>query len=197
MGGSAKEQLDLLEEKIKLTLRPLINSINTWGMNRERRIQLDALLLEISEMRQIVDRLLDEEDSTEGEIRLAGLVDHLYSLVKGVGVQVNLQERRKEKREDLPPEEGTADESSIAKDIRILNISMGGMRIHSPVSIKVGVELRTKLNSERHGVIPLRGEVVWSRPKQGGEGCIIGVHFSEMEEDVRNALGSFLDEREK
>jgi hypothetical protein len=197
MGGSAKEQLDLLDEKIKLALRPLINNINTSGMNRERRIQLDSLLLEISDLRQIVESLLDQDDSTEGEIRLAGLVDHLNSLIKGAGVQVNLPERRQENQEDLAPEEGAVDEIATAKDIRILNISMGGMRVHSPVPIKLGIELRTRLNSARHGVIPLRGEVVWSRPKQGGEGYIIGVHFSELEENVRNALGSFLDESEE
>ena len=86
MGGPAKEQLDLLDQRIKLTLRPLINSINISGMNRERRIQLDQLLLEISELQQTVDGLLEHEGSTEGETLLAGLVDYLYSLIRGAQI---------------------------------------------------------------------------------------------------------------
>jgi hypothetical protein len=65
MGGSAKEQLDLLEQKIKFTLRPLINTINTSGMNRERRNQLDDLLLEISNLQRTVEKHVDQEGSTE------------------------------------------------------------------------------------------------------------------------------------
>jgi hypothetical protein len=197
MGGSVKEQLDLLEQKIKFTLRPLINSINTSGMNRERRVQLDNLLLEISTLHQNVESHVEQERSTESRIRLTGLVDYLYSLIKGAGIQVNLPERREHSRNELPPEELISDETSESKDIKILNISMGGMRMHSPTNLKVGSVFRTKLNSSRHGVIPLRGEVVWSRPKQNGGGYIIGVHFSQMNEAVLEALESFLNERDE
>ena len=69
--------------------------------------------------------------------------------------------------------------------------------MHSPTKLKVGSVFRTKLNSSRHGVIPLKGEVVWSRPKQNGGGYIIGVHFSQMDEAVLEALESFVNERDE
>ncbi len=194
MGGSAKEQLDLLEQKIKFTLRPLLNSISTSGMNRERKNQLDSLLLEISNLQQTVESRVEQEGSTESRIRLTGLVDSFYSLIKGMGIQVDLPERRQHPRSDILLDEQAVDEASKSKDIRILNISMGGMRLHSLTKLKVGSVFRTKLTSSRHGVIPLRGEVVWSRPKDQGEGYIIGVHFAPMSEDVLRALRSFLDE---
>ena len=61
MGGTAKENLELLEQKIKFTLRPLINTINTSGMNRERKSQLDALLLEISDLRSNLEAHFEQE----------------------------------------------------------------------------------------------------------------------------------------
>ena len=71
---------------------------------------------------------------------------------------------------------------------------MGGMRLHSLTKLKVGSIFHTKLNSSRHGTIPLKGEVVWSRPKDKGEGYIVGVHFLPMKEDIRRALANFLEE---
>jgi len=50
------------------------------------------------------------------------------------------------------------------------------------------------LNSSRHGAIPVKGEVVWSRPKDKGEGYIVGVHFSPMKEDELKVLADFLEE---
>lgn len=194
MGGSAKEKLDLLEQKIKFTLRPLINNINTSGMNRKRRIQLDNLLLEISNLEQSIESYLEEEVSTESKIRLTSLVDYLYSLIKSSNIQVKLPERRQHPRSDVPIDEKLVDGVSRAKNIRILNLSMGGMRFHSLTNLKVGSVFHTKLNSSRHGIIALRGEVIWSRPKQDGEGYIIGVHFLPMESDVLKALASFLEE---
>jgi hypothetical protein len=35
---------------------------------------------------------------------------------------------------------------------------------------------------------------VWSRPKDKGEGYIVGVHFLPMKEDVLKALAIFLEE---
>ena len=75
MGGTAKENLDLLEQKIKFTLRPLINTINTSGMNRERKSQLDTLLLEISDLQHNLETHFEQEGSTEDKIRLTSLVD--------------------------------------------------------------------------------------------------------------------------
>jgi hypothetical protein len=196
MGGSAKEQLDLLEQKIKFTLRPLINTINTSGMNRERRNQLDDLLLEISNLQRTVEKHVDQEGSTESRIRLTGVVDYLYSLIKGEGIRVDLPERRQHPRDDLLRDEESADEIYESKDIRILNISKGGMRLHTMTELKVGSVFRTELNSSRYGVIPLKGEVIWSRPKDQGEGYIVGVHFSSMDEDVLKTLKSTLDEFE-
>ena len=194
MGDSIKEQLDLLEQRMKFSLRPLINSINTSGMNRERRIQLDDLLLEISNLCKSIESYLPQKGSTETKTRLASLVDYLYHLIKGLGIQVELPERRQHPRDELPQEEHTTNKIPETKDIRILNISLGGMRLHSLVPIRVGSVFRTKLNSLRHGLIPVEGEVVWSRPKQDGEGHIIGVHFLPMNEDLMNALESFLKE---
>ena len=93
MGGPAKEKLDLLEQKIKFTLRPLITTINTSGINRERRIELNNLLLEISDLQQSIENHLNQEESTESNMRLAGLVDSFYSLIKGAGIKVDLPER--------------------------------------------------------------------------------------------------------
>ena len=128
MGGSPKkEQLDLLEQKIKFTLRPLINTINTSGMNRERRIQLDTLLLEISNLQQSLESRVEQEGSTETKIRLAGLVDSLYSLIKGAGIQVSLPERRQESRSHLAQGQEAAEIDLSAKSITIHNLSMGGI----------------------------------------------------------------------
>jgi hypothetical protein len=197
MGGSPKkEQLDLLEQKIKFTLRPLINTINTSGMNRERRIQLDTLLLEIFNLCKSIESHLEQQASTESKTRMAGLVDYLYSLTKGLDIQVELPERRQHPRDELSRDEQTPEKTSDTRDIRIVNISLGGMRLYSLAPMKVGSVFRTKLNSLRHGVIPLKGEVIWSRPKQNGEGHIIGVHFLPMDADVVNALKSFLEERD-
>jgi hypothetical protein len=127
---------------------------------------------------------------------LTGVVDYLYSLIKGEGIRVDLPERRQHPRDDLLRDEESADEIYESKDIRILNISKGGMRLHTMTELKVGSVFRTELNSSRYGVIPLKGEVIWSRPKDQGEGYIVGVHFSSMDEDVLKTLKSTLDEFE-
>jgi len=194
MGGTAKANLDLLEQKIKFTLRPLINTINTSGMNRERKSQLDTLLLEISGLQQNLETHFEQEGSTEDKIRLASLVDYLYSLTKGASVKVQLPERREYPRSDIRVEVQPTDETSQAKSIRILNLSIGGMRLHSLSELKVGSVFKTKLNSSRHGSILLQGEVLWSRPKQNGEGYIVGVHFLPMDGEQEKTLRSFLEE---
>ena len=194
MGGPIKEQLDLLEQKIKFTLRPLINIISTAGMNRERRIQLDTLLLEISNLYESIAGHPEQQGSVATKSRLAGLVDYFYSLLKGLDIKVELTERRQHFRDELPRDEDIRDKRPDTKDIRILNVSLGGMRLHSLMPIKVGSVFRTKLNSKYHGVIPVEGEVVWSRPKHNGDGHIIGVHFLPMDEDKMKALESFLEE---
>jgi hypothetical protein len=194
MGGPTKEKLDLLEQKIKFTLRPLVNSINTSGINRERKVQLDDLLLEISNLRENIEDRLEEGGSTEDKTRLTNLVDYLYALIKGASIQVKLPERREHPRQSVSVGEELFDQALQEKDIRILNLSMGGMRLHSLTKLKVGSIFHTKLNSSRHGSIPLKGEVVWSRPKENGEGYIVGVHFLAMEEDVLKALAIFLEE---
>jgi hypothetical protein len=194
MGGTAKENLDLLEQKIKFTLRPLLNTINTSGMNRERKSQLDTLLLEISGLQHNLETYFKQEGSTEDKIRLTSLVDYLYSLIKGASVKVQLPERREYPRSDIQVEVQSTDETSQAKGIRILNLSIGGMRLHSLSELKVGSVFKTKLNSSRHGSILLQGEVIWSRPKQNGEGYIVGVHFLPMDEEQEKTLRSFLEE---
>jgi len=194
MGGTAKENLDLLEQKIKFTLRPLLNAINTSGMNRERKSQLDTLLLEISGLQHSLETHFEQEGSTEDKIRLTSLVDYLYSLIKGASVKVQLPERREYPRSDIQVEVQSTDETSQAKSIRILNLSIGGMRLHSLSELKVGSVFKTKLNSSRHGSILLQGEVIWSRPKQNGEGYIVGVHFLPMDGEQERTLRSFLEE---
>lgn len=194
MGGTAKENLDLLEQKIKFTLRPLINTINTSGMNRERKSQLDTLLLEISDLQHNLETHFEQEGSTEDKIRLTSLVDHLYSLIKGTSVKVQLPERREYPRSDIQVDVQPTDETSQVKGIQIINLSIGGMRLHSLSELKVGSVFKTKLNSSRHGIILLRGEVLWSRPKQNGEGYIVGVHFLPMDEEEEKTLRSFLEE---
>jgi hypothetical protein len=194
MGGTAKENLDLLEQKIKFTLRPLINTINTSGMNRERKSQLDTLLLEISDLQRNLEVHFEQGGSTEDKSRLTSLVDYLYSLIKGTNVKVQLPERREYPRSDIQVEMQPTDETSQTKDIRILNLSMGGMRLHSLSELKVGSVFKTKLNSSRHGIILLRGEVLWSRPKQNGEGYIVGVHFLPMDGEEEKTLKNFLEE---
>jgi hypothetical protein len=194
MGGTAKENLDLLEQKIKFTLRPLINTINTSGMNRERKSQLDTLLLEISDLQRNLEVHFEQGGSTEDKSRLTSLVDYLYSLIKGMNVKVQLPERREYPRSDIQVEMQPTDETSQTKDIRILNLSMGGMRLHSLSELKVGSVFKTKLNSSRHGIILLRGEVLWSRPKQNGEGYIVGVHFLPMDGEEEKTLKNFLEE---
>jgi hypothetical protein len=194
MGGTAKENLDLLEQKIKFTLRPLINTINTSGMNRERKSQLDTLLLEISDLQGNLEAHFEQEGSTEDKSRLTSLVDYLYSLIKGTSVKVQLPERREYPRRDIQVQLQPTDETSQIKDIRILNLSMGGMRLHSLSELKVGSVFKTKLNSSRHGIILLRGEVLWSRPKQNGEGYIVGVHFLPMDREEEKTLRNFLEE---
>ena len=194
MGGPTKDKLDLLEKKIKFTLRPLINSINTSGINRERRTQLDDLLLEISNLQESIENDLERDRSTEDNTRLISLVNYLYALTKGASIQVKLPERRQYTRQSVPEGEELVAQLSQKKDIRILNLSMGGMRLHSLTKLKVGSIFHTTLNSSRHGTIPLKGEVVWSRPKQNGEGYIVGVHFLPMKKDVLKALASFLEE---
>ena len=194
MGGPAKEKLDLLEQKIRFSLRPLINTINTSGINRERRTELNNLLLEISELQQDIEDHLKQEESTESNIRLTGLVDSLYSLIKGTDIKVDLPERREHNRNEVEEVEHFVDEGSKIRGTRILNLSMGGMRLHTLSKLKVGSVFHTKLNSSRHGTIPLRGEVVWSRPKDKGEGYIVGIHFLPMDIDASKALKGFLEE---
>ena len=194
MGGTVKENLELLEQKIKFTLRPLINTINTSGMNRERKSQLDNLIIYISNIQQNLEAHFEQEGSTEDKIRLTSLVDYLDSLIKGASVKVQLPERREYPRSDIQVEMQPTDETSQAKDIRILNLSMGGMRLHSLSELKVGSVFKTKLNSSRHGSILLRGEVLWSRPKQNGEGYIVGVHFLSMDGEEEKTLSNFLEE---
>ena len=194
MGGTAKENLDLLEQKIKFTLRPLINTINTSGMNRERKSQLDTLLLEISDLQHNLETHFEQEGSTEDKIRLTSLVDYLYSVIKGASVKVQLPERREYPRSDIQVDVQSTDETSQAKSIQILNLSMGGMRLHSLSELKVGSVFKTKLNSSRHEVLLLGGEVLWSRPKENGEGYIVGVHFLSMDGEEEKTLGNFLEE---
>jgi hypothetical protein len=194
MGGPTKEELDLLEQKIKFTLRPLINSINTSGINRERKTQLDDLLLEISNLQESIEDHLERDWSTEDNTRLTSLVDHLYALIKSASIQVKLPERRRHTRQSVSEGEELVAQVSQGKDIRILNLSMGGMRLHSLTKLRVGSIFHTKVNSSRQGTIPLKGEVVWSRPKENGEGYIVGVHFLPMKEDVLKALANFLEE---
>jgi hypothetical protein len=194
MGGPTKEELDLLEQKIKFTLRPLINSINTSGINRERKTQLDDLLLEISNLQESIEDHLERDWSTEDNTRLTSLVDHLYALIKSASIQVKLPERRRPPRQSVSEGEELVAQVSQGKDIRILNLSMGGMRLHSLTKLRVGSIFHTKVNSSRQGTIPLKGEVVWSRPKENGEGYIVGVHFLPMKEDVLKALANFLEE---
>ena len=194
MGGPTKEKLDLLEQKIKFTLRPLINSINTSGINRERKTQLDDLLLEISNLQGSIENHLLRDSSIEDKTRLTSLVDYLYALIKSASIQVMLPERRRYPRQMVSEGEELLAQVSQGKKIRILNLSMGGMRLHSLTKLKVGSIFQTKLNSSRHGTIPLKGEVVWSRPKDKGEGYIVGVHFLPMKEEVSKALTNFLEE---
>lgn len=194
MGGPTKEELDLLEQKIKFTLRPLINSINTSGINRERKTQLDDLLLEISNLQESIEDHLERDWSTEDNTRLTSLVDHLYALIKSASIQVKLPERRQHPRQSVSEGEELVAQVSQGKNIRILNLSMGGMRLHSLTKLRVGSIFHTKVNSSRQGTIPLKGEVVWSRPKENGEGYIVGVHFLPMKEDVLKALANFLEE---
>ena len=194
MGGPTKEKLDLLEQKIKFTLRPLINSINTSGINRERKTQLDDLLLEISNLQESIEDHLERDWSTEDNTRLTSLVDYLYALIKSASIQVKLPERRQHPRQSVSEGEELVAQVSQGKNIRILNLSMGGMRLHSLTKLRVGSIFHTKLNSSRHGTIPLEGEVVWSRPKENGEGYIVGVHFLPMKEDVLKALANFLQD---
>ena len=194
MGGPTKEKLDLLEQKIKFTLRPLINSINTSGINKERKTQLDDLLLEISNLQESIEDHLERDRSTEDNTRLTSLVDYLYALIKSASIQVKLPERRQHPRQSVSEGEELVAQVSQGKNIRILNLSMGGMRLHSLTKLRVGSIFHTKLNSSRHGAIPLKGEVVWSRPKENGEGYIVGVHFLPMKEDVLKALANFLEE---
>jgi c-di-GMP-binding flagellar brake protein YcgR len=125
---------------------------------------------------------------------LTSLVDYLYSLIKGASVKVQLPERREYPRSDIQVEVQSTDETSQAKSIRILNLSIGGMRLHSLSELKVGSVFKTKLNSSRHGSILLQGEVIWSRPKQNGEGYIVGVHFLPMDGEQERTLRSFLEE---
>lgn len=194
MGGTVKENLDLLEQRIKFTLRPLINAINTSGMNRERKSQLDTLLLEISDLQHNLETHFEQEGSTEDKIRLTSLVDYLYSVIKGASVKVQLPERREYPRSDIQVDVQPTDETSQAEGIQILNLSMGGMRLHSLSEFKVGSVFKTKLNSSRHGILLLRGEVLWSRPKENGEGYIVGVHFLPMDGEEEETLRSFLEE---
>ena len=194
MGGPTKEELDLLEQKIKFTLRPLINSINTSGINRERKTQLDDLLLEISNLQESIEDHLERDWSTEDNTRLTSLVDHLYALIKSASIQVKLPERRQHPRQSVSEGEELVAQVSQGKNIRILNLSMGGMRLHSLTKLRVGSIFHTKVNSSRQGTSPLKGEVVWSRPKENGEGYIVGVHFLPMKEDVLKALANFLEE---
>jgi hypothetical protein len=163
-------------------------------MNRERKSQLDTLLLEISDLHSNLEAHFEQEGSTEDKIRLTSLVDYLYSLIKGASVKVELPERREYPRSDIQLEMQSTDETSQTKDIRILNLSMGGMRLHSLGELKVGSVFKTKLNSSRHGIILLRGEVLWSRPKQNGEGYIVGVHFLPMDGEEEKTLRNFLEE---
>ena len=194
MGGPTKEKLDFLEKKIKLTLRPLINRINTSGINRELKTELDDLLLEIANLQESIEDHLERDSSIEDKTRLTSLVDSLYALIKSTSIQVMLPERRRHTRKSVSEGEELVVQVSQGKKIRILNLSLGGMRLHSLTKLKVGSIFHTKLNSSRHGTIPLKGEVVWSRPKDKGEGYIVGVHFLPMKEEVLRALTNFLNE---
>ena len=194
MGGPTKEKLDFLEKKIKLTLRPLINRINTSGINRELKTELDDLLLEIANLQESIEDHLERDSSIEDKTRLTSLVDSLYALIKSTSIQVMLPERRRHARKSVSEGEELVVQVSQGKKIRILNLSLGGMRLHSLTKLKVGSIFHTKLNSSRHGTIPLKGEVVWSRPKDKGEGYIVGVHFLPMKEEVLRALTNFLNE---
>ncbi|MFP3869676.1 MAG: PilZ domain-containing protein [Syntrophobacteria bacterium] len=193
MGGSTKEQLELLEQKIRFALRPLINTINTSGMTRERRIELDALLLEISTLQQNVEEHIEREGSTESRTRLAVLVDHLYSLIKGMDIAINLPERREYARRDLTKADEPPERPERPKDASIVNLSVGGMRLRSATPMKIGSVVRTQLESARYGQIVLRGEVIWVQ-EETGESYIIGIHFLPMDEDELRALKDYIGE---
>jgi hypothetical protein len=195
MGGPTKEQLDLLEQKVKFVLRPLITSITTSGMTKERRVELDGLLLDISDLRENTEERIDTEGSTEDRMRLAGLVDYLYSLIKSLDIEVNLPERRQHPRDDVSQMEQAAETIEKPKEVRVMNISLGGMRLRSPSTMKIGSVVRTRLASSRHGPIPLRGEVIWVQEDEEEGSYIIGVHFLPMDQDVVKALRGYLGER--
>jgi hypothetical protein len=195
MGGSSKAQLDLLEQKIKFVLRPLINAINASGMDRERRVQLDSLLLEISNLQQGLETQVKQEGLTENKIRLAGLEDYLHTVIKGADIQVNLPERRQQAKDGPAQTEEAKESASPPRDIRIIHLNQGGMRLHSSTPMKVGSVFRTRLKSAQHGIISLKGEVIWSQEDEESEGHIIGVHFISTDEDAMMALETYLEER--
>jgi hypothetical protein len=198
MGGSLREKLDHLEQKIKFALRPLVNAINVSGMNRERKLELDELLLEISTLQQTLQEEVKEQGSTESKIRMAGLEDHLYALIKGTGLEVYLPERRQYPRSNLSPTD-SSENTTVTKSpgVRIVNVSEGGIRLRASNPISIGSVVRAELKSPGQAAILLRGEVIWARKDGKGDGYIVGVHFLPMEEEDTAALKRYLEDRSK
>lgn len=190
MGGCDKDKLDLLEQKIKFALRPVVNTISTTGMTRERKLELDSLLGEITALQQSLEQSCEHERSTELKVRLAGLVDHLNFVIKGAGLESHLPDRRQHLRTD-----GAEGPQPEARGVRIVNLNPGGMRLHSSSSLKVGSVVRTELALPGYGVISLKGEVIWVKEDERKGGYVIGVHFLPMAEEVSAALGKYLERR--
>ena len=84
---------------------------------------------------------------------------------------VNFQRRRYPRFDvDLPLEYNEVD-SSITRHARALNLSEGGMLIHSAEQLEIGWRMKSKLSfplGSEMNTIEMQGEVVWTKTSSNG-----------------------------
>jgi hypothetical protein len=113
------------------------------------------------------------------------VVEHVFQLLKRIrlieteekktrprsGI-VDFQRRRYPRFDvDLPLEYNEVN-SSITRHARALNLSEGGMLIHSPEQLEIGRQMKSKLSfplGSEMNTIEMQGEVVWTKTSLNGE----------------------------
>ena len=92
-----------------------------------------------------------------------------------------MQERRTSRR--LPRNERTSVNTQALKNhsVELIDISTGGMRLHSTQELTVGSTVTSTLNlSPQIGAFHIQGTIIWNKPAADGRGYEVGVTFTKV-----------------
>ena len=92
-----------------------------------------------------------------------------------------MQERRRSRR--LPRNERASinTHAVTGHGVELIDISTGGMRLHSSQELPVGSTVTSKLNiSPQVGAFHIQGTIAWNKPAADGNGYEVGVTFTKV-----------------